>query len=247
MHPVPPREERFGSLRVQIVGGEDRQGGGTGPVVVLLHGFGASGDDLVPLHRQLDVPHEVRFVFPEAPLDLGRIAGPGYAGGRAWWMIDLAGLEAAARGDRRPDRSGTIPEGLVEARAQVTALLGEITTKLHAPMDRIVLGGFSQGAMLALDTALHAPSLPAALVLMSGTLIAEPEWTPLLPRLAGLPILQSHGRSDPLLPFDTAVRLRDLLKGAEAEVHWLEFAGGHTIPGSALDTLGELIRRVAER
>ena len=63
------RDETFGGLRVRLTGGPDRQGGGDGPLVVLMHGFGAPGNDLVPLARVLDVPREVRFAFPEAPLE----------------------------------------------------------------------------------------------------------------------------------------------------------------------------------
>ena len=58
----------LGGLHAVVTGGTDGQGGGDGPVVVLLHGFGAPGDDLVPLTRFLAVPRAVRFVFPAAPL-----------------------------------------------------------------------------------------------------------------------------------------------------------------------------------
>ena len=80
------RELKLGTLTAHVTGGTDREGGGTGPVVVLLHGYGAPGTDLVPLWRELAVPREVRFVFPEAPLALGN-------GGRAWWQLDMARLQ----------------------------------------------------------------------------------------------------------------------------------------------------------
>ena len=44
---------------------------------------------------------------------------------------------------------------------------------------------------------------------MSGTLLAESEWGPRMANLAGLPVLQSHGRADSLLPFSIAEILRD--------------------------------------
>ena len=59
------RQLKLGTLTAHVTGGTDRDGGGAGPVVVLLHGYGAPGTDLVPLWRELAVPHEVRFVFPE--------------------------------------------------------------------------------------------------------------------------------------------------------------------------------------
>jgi phospholipase/carboxylesterase len=163
------REERFGGLRARVAGGVDRDGGGDGPVVVLMHGFGAPGDDLVPVGRVLDVPRETRFVYPEAPLALPARFG----GGRAWWMIDLDRIArivaGGGAGDTRLDDE-PVP-GLEEARAMVSALLDEVEVQLHAPS--IVLGGFSQGAMLACDVALHRMRPPAGLVLMLPFAAAE--------------------------------------------------------------------------
>lgn len=227
------REVSWGGLRARITGGTDRQGGGDGPLVVLLHGFGAPGDDLVPLSRVLDVPSEVRFLFPEAPLSLG-----GFPGGdaRAWWMIDI---DAIQRHDR--DRTREYPEGLPPAREAVRALLDRAQAELGAPGERTVLGGFSQGSMLALDLALHDDRPLAALALLSSTLIAQDHWLPRMPARAGLPVLQSHGRADPLLPFDMAERLRDELRTAGLPVTFVPFQGGHAIPGDVLDALGQLI------
>jgi phospholipase/carboxylesterase len=238
------RRETIAGLTVNIAGGSDREGGGDGPLVILLHGFGAPGDDLVPLFRQLDVPGDVRFAFPAAPLDL-RTLGGGYAGGRAWWMIDVAALDAAMRGGARADRSAQVPDGLVEARSAITEVIAELETRLGARREKTILGGFSQGAMLSLDVALRAERGFAGLVLMSGTILAWHEWEPLLPKLSSVPVLQAHGRSDPLLPFSTAERLRDALRAAGADVRWVQFAGGHTITGSVLEELSRLVRDVA--
>jgi phospholipase/carboxylesterase len=238
------RQESLAGLTVHITGGEDRQGGGEGPLLVLMHGFGAPGDDLVPLHRQLDLPREVRFAFPEAPLDMAERMGLDYAGARAWWMIDPAILAAADRGERH-DRTRTVPEGLAEARDQVMDALAELAELLGAAPSRTVLGGFSQGAMLTMDVALHAEQPFRALCLLSGTLIARPEWEPLAPKLRGVPVLQSHGREDAVLPFDGAVALAELLRAAGADHRWVEFRGGHAIPGPALSGIERLLREVA--
>ncbi|HSK05781.1 MAG TPA: hypothetical protein VK932_31245, partial [Kofleriaceae bacterium] len=64
-------------------------------VAVLLHGFGASGDDLLPLADELaraGAP-PVRYVFPEAPLEISGV----YGAARAWWLLDLARLEEELR------------------------------------------------------------------------------------------------------------------------------------------------------
>jgi phospholipase/carboxylesterase len=229
--------EHFGDLTVRFSGGNDGHGGGHGPVVVLLHGFGAPGDDLVPLAEVLSAPSNVRYVFPAAPLSLAPL---GYGPGRAWWMLDLQALQRRQRGER-VDRTDEQPEGLAQARAQLSAALTGLTERLSVTMDRVILGGFSQGSMLACDFALHAAVRPAALILLSSTLIARSAWAPRMEACRGLPILQTHGRQDAILPYDGAERLRDLLLGAGAELTFVPFEGGHELPPQVLDAASRFI------
>lgn len=233
--------ETLGGLRARITGGPDGRGGGDGPVVVFLHGFGAPGEDLVPLGPALGLPRAVRFVFPAAPLTLD---GVGMYGGRAWWMIDMERLQHAIMTGRARDLTSEVPEGLAPAREQVLALLDDVELKLGAPSDRVVLGGFSQGAMLSCDVALRSDRALKGLVLLSGTFLCEHEWHP---RLAGgtrrgLRAFQSHGVLDPLLPFELAERLRDALVEAGVDLEWVAFRGGHEIPSAALAKLQTFLR-----
>ncbi|MCS6798242.1 MAG: dienelactone hydrolase family protein [Myxococcota bacterium] len=234
------RTESFGPLRVHLTGGTDREGGGSGPLVVLLHGFGAPGTDLVGLWRVLRAPRGVRFAFPEAPIDLG----PAYAGGRAWWRIDVAALERALQRGELRDLSRSEPEGLAEARRALIAALDAMLAALQVPVGRLVLGGFSQGAMLSLDVALRTAIPMAGLCLMSGTFLCEHEWRPRMPARAGLPVVLSHGRQDPLLPFALAERLRDALHDAGLDVRFVPFHGVHEIPPIVLDEVGRLLEGV---
>jgi phospholipase/carboxylesterase len=235
---VAMKELTLGTLRARIAGGTDREGGGTGPVVVLMHGFGAPGTDLVPLWRELAVPHAVRFVFPEAPLELG-------FGGRAWWNLDMARLQDRFEKSGAERLIAEIPEGIEASRDAVLGLLDALERDFSATPETLVLGGFSQGAMLATDTVLRSERKFAALAVLSGTLIAHDEWLPLMPARRGLPVLQSHGRADPVLPFALAERLRDELGAAGLPVEFVPFNGGHAIPGAALEGLAKLISKVA--
>lgn len=204
-------------------------------VTILLHGFGAHGDDLVGLAQVIDAA--TTWVFPAAPLRLG---GP-YGDGRAWWPLDLAALEARLRAGAARVISDEVPPGLPEVRAQLTQLVVEVSERFAVTPDRIALGGFSQGAMLALDVALHTPVTLAGVILLSGTLVAGSEWTPRLPTLANRPVFQSHGRHDPLLPFAVAELLRDRLRNAGARVDWHPFDGGHAIPPNVLGSLADFL------
>jgi phospholipase/carboxylesterase len=238
------RQTTLGGLEVRITGGNDGNGSGEGPLVVLLHGFGAPGDDLVPLWRVLDVRGTlaVRYAFPEAPLDLGAAFGGG-GGARAWWWVDL---EARMRRQMHGGSAWEIdevPEGLGRARSLVTAMLEEAVSTLQP--SKLVLGGFSQGAMLSLDVALGSSVDLVGLALLSGTHIAAKEWAGHLASGARrqLPVFMSHGREDALLPFTTAERLRDVLMAAGLEVTWLPFRGGHGIPPEVVEGLGAFLSR----
>jgi phospholipase/carboxylesterase len=229
----------LGGLRAHWVGGDDGEGGGEGPVVVMLHGFGAPGMDLVPLSSGMSVRRGTRWLFPEAPLEM-----PWGFDARAWWMIDLEKLDRAIRFGEVRELAGEIPDGMPAARAMLLALLSEIEERHAAPIERVVLGGFSQGSMLACDAALRSERRPAGLVLLSTTMLAEAEWRPLMAARAGLPVFMSHGRQDPLLPFAAAERLRDLLLDAGCPVEWHPFNGQHEIPAPVLARASTFLSRI---
>lgn len=231
---MPSQTLDIAGLTTRIVGPADAS-----TTVVLLHGFGAPGDDLVALAQYLGPrAPATRFVFPAAPLELGGL----YGDSRAWWLLDLARLEAELRAGGRTDRSNELPDGLPAAREHLTRLLDQLQARYSIPDAQLVLGGFSQGAMLSLDVALHRATPPSALILMSGTLIAEPEWAPRMSRLANVPIVMSHGKHDALLPYGVAETLRDKLTTAGAKIGWHPFLGGHEIPPAVLAAVGDLLR-----
>lgn len=234
------RTERLGGLQVRITGGTDDRGGGEGSVVILLHGFGAPGHDLVPLWQAIEAPPGTRFIFPEAPLALQM----GFGDSRAWWMLDIERRNREIAAGHARDLTLEVPQGLAEARERVVILLDDLKRRLGADSSRTVIGGFSQGAMLACDVALRTDRPLAGLVLLSGTLLAKDEWMPLMPKRRGLPVLQSHGNADPLLPFFQAEQLRDLLIRAGLAVQWVSFRGAHEIPPMVLNRLGIFLRAI---
>jgi phospholipase/carboxylesterase len=233
------REEQISGLRTRMTGGTDGKGGGRGPLILLLHGFGAPGDDLVPLADVLNVPAGTRFVFPEGPLSLS--FGPGDA--RAWWLIDMARIAQDRAAGRVRDLSQDIPKGLAPVRETMLSFLKEIEQKFGADPKKTVLGGFSQGAMLSCDLILHTDRPYAGLVQLSGTLLAAQEWGLLLQKRKGLPVFQSHGVQDEILPYVGAERLRDTLVHAGLSVEWHNFRGGHEIPRVVLQRLGLFITK----
>jgi phospholipase/carboxylesterase len=236
------KPEFIGPLRVHALGGVDRKGGGSGPAILLCHGYGALGDDLVPLARVVDAGRSVRWFFPEAPIALEQ---NGFMAGRAWWPLDLARMaELQSRGQRRT-LATEIPSGLLEARAALEATIAALEASHGVRRSALVLGGFSQGAMVTTEVALHAdPSAPfAGLAALSGALLCEDRWAQAAQKTApGLHALIAHGRADPRLPFEGAEALRDLLHRAGANVDWAPHHGGHELPDGVLSGLGVFAR-----
>jgi phospholipase/carboxylesterase len=233
------REVSVGGLKIRLTGGVDGQGGGDGPVVMLLHGFGAPGDDLVPLADVIDVPAKTRWLFPEAPLSLNM----GFGDSRAWWIIDFARIQEDRAAGRIRDLSVEIPQGLALAREHMLTFLKELPRQLPIDYKKTVIGGFSQGAMLTCDTVLQTDYPFAGLVQLSGNLLAQAVWGPLMRKRKGLPVFQSHGTQDDVLPNIGAERLRDTLAQSGLAVEWHSFRGGHEIPEPVLRALSKFLKQ----
>jgi phospholipase/carboxylesterase len=205
---VTEREVQLGGLRAIAVGDEHAS-----TAVVVLHGRQMQASDLAPFAHSLGVP--AYFVFPDAPL-------PAEPRGRTWWPVDSeARIRRLATGPM--ELSAMDPEGRAEARALLEAACRQLAR-------RIVLVGFSQGGMLAMDHVLHGGTRPASLALLSSTRIAIADWQPRAHALAGLPVLVAHGHADGELSFHAGELLRDFAAAGGAQVTWLPFDGGHEIP-----------------
>ena len=229
---------QLGELQCQVV---DSLPEGTSPqlAVILCHGFGAPAEDLVPLGAELlrlrpELAGRVRFVFPGAPLQL-----EGMPGARAWWRLPP---EVFQFGERDWERyADAVVEGLAPARRALLSVVEAVSTGMRLPLGRIVLGGFSQGAMLATDVALRLEEPPAGLAVLSGILITTTDWKARAERRRGLPVFQSHGQYDDILPFARSASPRALLEAAGMPVQFVPFEGPHTIFPEVLEGLGAFL------
>lgn len=212
--------------------------------VVICHGYGASYDDLAPLAgewiAQLGESSEsFRFVFPDAPHSLAELGMPQ---GRAWWPINMSGLMELVQAKRFSELHQQEPPGIQDARDQLCGVIDAVKADLGGPESPLALGGFSQGAMLSMDVALRGDILPPeVLIQFSGTTICKSQWTASMDRLAKCEVFQSHGTVDPILPFESAIVLRDLIKSAGVSLDFHQFVGPHTIDGESVARSGHLI------
>jgi phospholipase/carboxylesterase len=223
-------EKTFGSLKTLTLEGKPN-----GAAVILFHGYGADFADLLPVAEMMGLPQDVTWVFPNAPMEV--IIAPGFYG-RAWFQIDSKRLEEAVRKGEPSDLSESNPPGLESARKLATSLYDDLLKK-HS---NIVIGGFSQGAMLATELALTHAKKPAGLVVLSGALICKSRWQTMANSCAGLQFFQSHGKNDAILGYAGAEKLFDLLTTADLNGDFMQFSGGHEIPAKVIERLGKFLR-----
>lgn len=196
--------------------------GKTEHLVVLLHGYGADGRDLIEIgaYWQSQLPGTA-FVAPHALEPC-----PMLATGRQWFELTFRDPHELAR-------------GVVSAKPALDAFLDRELARHGLRDEQLVLVGFSQGTMVALHTGLRRRRPLAAIVGFSGLFVATDEE---LPPDQATPVLLLHGEEDDVIPF---AALHDSCKRlAEAKVpcRWHASPGlGHGIDDAGLRLAGEFI------
>ena len=193
--------QSWGGLEVQVMGGP--ASGPTPRVVVLLHGWGAPGDDLVPL-AQDRWPGPTRSSWcRRRRCPIPAAVAPGGT------STSSAGSGPSPRARARSPT--TFPKGSPPPAARVQGLLRDVRTRYQPEV--LILAGFSQGGMLAMDVALAADPPVDRVAVLSGTLLAESLWRERMARPTKPAVFLSHGRQDGVLPFASSERLKALLAG----------------------------------
>jgi phospholipase/carboxylesterase len=176
--------------------------------LVLFHGRGADENDLFPLLDALDPERRLHGYTPRGPLHLP-------PGGAHWYVVPRVGY---------PDPA-SFHASYAEAGEWLDAL----------PHERIVLGGFSQGTVMAYALGLgRGRRRPGAILAFSG-FVPEVEGFELDLDAALPPVTIAHGSLDPVIPVEFGRAARDLLREAGADVVYRESPIPHTIDPRAVE------------
>jgi phospholipase/carboxylesterase len=202
--------------------------------VVFFHGYGANMQDLLPLWQYWD-NGKTNWYFPNGVLSMPM----GYYEGRSWFSIDVEALERAMRSGVPRDFTTAVPVELEETLKRQELFLRELAQK-HS---KIIIGGFSQGAMCASHLAMKKDLNLAGLVLLSGNLLAEK----LMPTgVKSLPFYQSHGTKDPVLSIAGARLLEEKLLSLNFQGKLFAFEGGHEIPMDVIRGVKNFLATIEE-
>ncbi len=223
------RERTIAGLKTIEIPGDPKKG-----TIVLMHGFGADCYDLVSLSKTYEGP---TWLFPQGPV---KVMFSEEHSGYAWFPLKISELAQAIREKRYDEISQAFPPELTQAHL----LMDQFLTELDVPRSEIILGGFSQGAVLTIEVALRSYQKIGALLLFSGTLLNELNWKQLAPQHAHTPFFQSHGIHDQLMPISKAEELEKLLidGGLVGKLH--TFQGGHEIPRHILQQLSAFLNKL---
>jgi phospholipase/carboxylesterase len=176
--------------------------------IVLLHGRGTSEQDLAPLLDVFDPSGRLVGAFPRGPLQLPPI-------GHHWYAVE----------DGRPD-----PETFRATYDRLGSWLAGVAERTGVPIERTVLGGFSQGAVMAWALGLGpGRPRPAGILAMSGALPVVPGFDLQLDGLAGLPVAITHGTQDPIISIELGQDARDRAGAAGADVVYRETDVPHIV------------------
>ena len=199
--------------------------------VIWLHGLGADGHDFAPIVEQLGLPAEfgVRFVFPHAP-ERPVTINRGYVM-RAWY--DIISMEM----DNHADLAG-----IEESVAAVNALVDKEMQR-GVPASKIILAGFSQGGVIALEAAARYPQ-PLAGVLALSTYLATGQGYPRADY--PLPIFMAHGTFDNVVPYTLGVSSRRILESKGYSVTWREYSMLHSVCNEEIADISRWLKDILQ-
>ena len=185
--------------------------------IVLFHGRGTSEHDLVPLFDMLDPEARYVGITPRGPLSLP-------PGGAHWYAVARIGF---------PD-----PPTFLSTYEQVAAWLDDMLAEHGMPVERTVLGGFSQGAVMSYALALGSGRpTPAGVIALSGFIPTVEGFELDLRGREGYPVAIGHGSGDPVIGVEWGREAHERLSAAGAAVTYREYPLPHMVDPGFLDEL----------
>ncbi len=198
-------------------------------VVIWLHGLGADGHDFEGILPQLQLPenHTIRFIFPHAPVQPVTINGGMTM--RSWY--DIVSMEIADRVDIN---------GVEQSVAVINESIDQ-QKQLGIEVKNILLAGFSQGGLIALNAGLNCSESLAGILALS-TYYPEPCFKESINRSAICPIFMAHGNYDQVIPITVAQDSKNFLESKGIEIEWRTYPMEHSVCMQEIEDIADWIK-----
>lgn len=194
------------------------------PALLLLHGLGDTEAGLLPIASQIDP--RVYVISARAPF-------PHSWGGYAWFDLEHHG-------------PGLGSESIEHSIGLLDRFLGELLATYPIDPDRLFIGGFSMGAMMAGAISLLHPERVRGTIMISGALPPDATGRYRMSDVAGLPIFIGHGTEDPVVPILYARMTRDYLLNTPVQITYREYPTGHGVTLEEITDLAAWFTEVLE-
>lgn len=195
-------------------------------LLVLLHGWGANARDVAGLIEAINmISIPFKGLLPDAPFD-----HPMVPGGKQWYGFP-------PNYDFRSPHNFESQADLLQSRQLLKAWMESLPEKTGVPLERTIMGGFSQGAAMTLDV---GPQIPlAGMLILSGYSHA-----PISRCVSPRPVLVIHGRQDPVVPISKAIDTKEQLLQQSMAVTYQEFDMSHEVSLEALNVASQFCQRL---
>tara|TARA_Y100000590_G_scaffold307173_1_gene346767 strand:+ start:6245 stop:6928 length:684 start_codon:yes stop_codon:yes gene_type:complete len=193
-------------------------------LIIVLHGYGANMNDLVSLSENIGDGKSI-FVFPNAPFEF-QLSYQLY--GYAWIFPPTMDSEE-------------MPESMTESIDKLMVAVDILIEDYNIKLPNVILGGFSQGAMMSASFGLIRPDIFKGIFMLSGMLLGESYLVSNIQSDNGQRVFVSHGEFDSLVPFSNLNKIVKFLENYGYSPEFHQYPMGHELSPQSINDLGKWI------
>ena len=193
-------------------------------LIIVLHGYGANMNDLVSLSENIGDGKSI-FVFPNAPFEF-QLSYQLY--GYAWIFPPTMDSEE-------------MPESMTESIDKLIVAVDILIEDYNIKLPNVILGGFSQGAMMSASFGLIRPDIFKGIFMLSGMLLGESYLVSNIQSDNGQRVFVSHGEFDSLVPFSNLNKIVKFLESYGYSPEFHQYPMGHELSLQSINDLGKWI------
>ena len=193
-------------------------------LIIVLHGYGANMNDLVSLSENIGDGKSI-FVFPNAPFEF-QLSYQLY--GYAWIFPPTMDSEE-------------MPESMTESIDKLMVAVDILIEDYNIKLPNVILGGFSQGAMMSASFGLIRPDIFKGIFMLSGMLLGESYLVSNIQSDNGQRVFVSHGEFDSLVPFSNLNKIVKFLENYGYSPEFHQYPMGHELSLQSINDLGKWI------